>query len=644
MKLKKLNYLFCLIFVSPLFGQNNFSEEYNHYKEKYPEKYAVRLLDEDQLHIDIVDHKIEISATSIEQMLYLNQSAKSATEGSVSYSNFVGVKDIEANSYHYERGKYRRNKVDNFVERDVLNNSFYDDVREISFRYPKLNEGAKSSLIYTNEVKNPRFIFPSYFGSKIPVAHKKLSIEVDNDIEIDFVPFNMDSLQVAFNKEVKRNYTTYTWELKDINAYEDKVGSISFKEYVPHIVPIIKSYKINDNTVKVLGGVEDLYNWYAGLTQNLNNEELSPELAKIAEEITVSAHTNLEKVKQVYYWTQQNIKYIDVEYGIGGFVPRDANTVYHQKYGDCKDNSSIMSAMLNHLGITTHLTWLGTRKIPYSYHKLATPMVDNHMILTYIDPLTDKAYFLDATGRFLPLGMPSSFIQGKEALIGIDDNNFEIREVPWVAAEKNFINEKNNLQIEENNLVGKATNEIGGYDKIRIFNRLENSSERDRTSLFRSYFKKPSRNYIIENIQTENEFAYDESFKISFDFTINQYIQKINDEIYVNLNLSDFLKSFEPDEVNDRDIVMKHKKSNHIVNQLEIPENYQIKHLPENAAIDHENFYASINYEANENEIIYTHDFFIKSSRLTPEEQKNVKEAVKQFRANYNEMIILSKI
>ena len=53
--------------------------------------------------------------------------------------------------------------------------------------------------------------------------------------------------------------------------------------------------------------------------------------------------TELEKVKAIYYWAQKNVKYVAFEYALGGFVPRDANDIYSKKYGDCKDNSSIMN-------------------------------------------------------------------------------------------------------------------------------------------------------------------------------------------------------------------------------------------------------------------------------------------------------------
>ena len=52
------------------------------------------------------------------------------------------------------------------------------------------------------------------------------------------------------------------------------------------------------------------------------------------------------------------------------------------------------------------------------------------MIATYIN--NGKYYFLDATGKNYPLGFVTSFIQGKEGMVGKGENNFEIVKVPEI--------------------------------------------------------------------------------------------------------------------------------------------------------------------------------------------------------------------
>jgi transglutaminase-like putative cysteine protease len=152
---------------------------------------------------------------------------------------------------------------------------------------------------------------------------------------------------------------------------------------LPHIIPIITSYKIKDKEAKLLNDVSGLYNWYYSMVKDINQQPTDKALVTLVDEITKDNKTDLEKVRSIYYWTQQNIKYIAFEYALGGFIPREANDVFNKKYGDCKDNSSILYEMLKVAGLKGHLTWIGTREIPYSYTDVPTPIVDNHMILSY---------------------------------------------------------------------------------------------------------------------------------------------------------------------------------------------------------------------------------------------------------------------
>ena len=45
-------------------------------------------------------------------------------------------------------------------------------------------------------------------------------------------------------------------------------------------------------------------------------------------ELTAKAKTDEEKIKNIYYWVQDNIRYIAFEDGIAGFKPDDSQNVF----------------------------------------------------------------------------------------------------------------------------------------------------------------------------------------------------------------------------------------------------------------------------------------------------------------------------
>src|SRR5581483_12039727 len=108
-------------------------------------------------------------------------------------------------------------------------------------------------------------------------------------------------------------------------------------------------------------------------------------LARITDSLVANQPTELAKVKSIYYWVINNIKYVAFEDGMQGYIPRQADSICMKRYGDCKDMASIITAMLSVAKIPSYLTWIGTRDIPYSYDDVPLPMADNHMIATYMD-------------------------------------------------------------------------------------------------------------------------------------------------------------------------------------------------------------------------------------------------------------------
>ena len=62
----------------------------------------------------------------------------------------------------------------------------------------------------------------------------------------------------------------------------------------------------------------------------------------------------------MFYWVQDNIRYIAFENGIMGFKPDAAQNVLNKKYGDCKGKANLLKEMLKLAGYDARLTWIGT--------------------------------------------------------------------------------------------------------------------------------------------------------------------------------------------------------------------------------------------------------------------------------------------
>ena len=630
---------FFLLSVTCLNAQ--YSKEFLKYNKLHPESSRIRLQQETIITIETTEEGLEINQEFVQEDLYLNEAATYNSKNSVSFSAFFELNEIEAFTLSFENNKYVEKKVEKFTEKDELNQSFYDDTKLLNFVYPNLKKGSKSKLRYSQKIKNPRFLMPFYFGEYYPIKKNKVTIIADKDIQLQFRKFNISNDKIKFTKEQKRKKTIYTWELNDQKKYDYEANTPSFKTFLPHIIPIITSYKVHKENKKLLGQVSDLYNWYYSLVENVNTEAPNKELVALVEEITADKNTDLEKVKAIYYWTQQNIKYIAFEYALGGFVPRESNEVFRKKYGDCKDNSSILYRMLEIAGVKGNLTWIGTRSIPYTYKEVPTPVVDNHMILSYEN--NEDTYYLDATGRYMKLGLPTSFIQGKEALVSLG-KEFKIKTVPIIDAKENAVIDVTTIKVENGSVMGNTKTAISGYPKIDVFNNLENErSLTKQKEFYNSMFEKGNNKFLIRNFKETNKFHYDNDFTVDYSFEIKDYAKILGNEIYINLNLNKELSYFKTDKKRKNAIEYDYKRYFSYTTELEIPAGYKVDYLPEAVKVSNNLLTSEITYQVKDKTVIYNQTIELNFLILSLEQQKEVNQLIKKIEKNYKEIVVLKK-
>lgn len=640
LKIYKLSLIaFFLLVATGLNAQ--YSKEFLKYSKLYPEAARVRLHQETIITIETGKEGLEINQEFIEEDLYLNESATYNSKNTLNFSAFFEMNEVEASSMSYEDNDYIETRVEKFTEKDEINQSFYDDSKLLNYVYPNLKKGSKSKLKYSQKIKNPRFLTPFYFGDYFPVKTNKVTIVADKEVNLEFRNFNITDDAIKFTKKEKRSKIIYTWELNNQPEYDYEPSTPSYKTILPHIVPIITSYKVKNEKVKLLGEISDLYNWYYSLVENVNTEAPNQELVTLVHEITADKNTDLEKVKAIYYWTQQNIKYIAFEYALGGFIPRESNEVFRKKYGDCKDNSSILYRMLEIAGVKGNLTWIGTRSIPYTYQEVPTPVVDNHMILSYENQ--GKTYYLDATGRYIKFGIPTSFIQGKEALVGYG-KEFKIKKVPIIDAKQNAIIDTTYIKIENGSVIGTSKTSITGYPKIDFFNDLENENTPTKLKQFyNSMFEKGNNKFLVSSFKEINKYDYDNDFIVDYNFEINNYSKNLGDEIYINLNLNNDVSFYKTDKKREYAIEFDYKRYFSYTTTLEVPKGYTIDYLPEALNVSNELLTCAITYKVQGNKVIYNQTIEFNFLTLNLKEQKIVNEKIKKIVRSYKEIVVLKK-
>lgn len=617
--------------------------DYEGLKEKYPKHDYVFLTDNKHVLMEVDGDSVNIKNTQFEQVYFTSDRANAFKNRSVTASFFMSLDEINAKSYYRKGNRYKKEKVKEFdTKKTISTDYFFDDLEKTTFEFPKLRNEGIAELETRKQYNIPFFSITAYFANFAPILQKEVTLEVDNEIDIAISYFNTDAEALNYTIDKKRNKTIHTWRLDSIDAVKKESGSPSPAYYLPHISVRIKRYTAeNGDTVNVLRDVNDLYAWYESLISETKCEN-PEELISVLTEIIQPEDDELTKVRKVFNTVREKIKYIAIEDGLGGFIPRNPDLVYTRRYGDCKDMSALIVQMLELVDVKAHKTWIGTTDIPYSYEDMPTPAADNHMIAAWKNPKTGKFVYLDATDSFVPFGFPTHSIQGKEAMINLGDGNFTIEKVPAVPVNKNYWRDTSYLAINEDVLSGSGTLTFSGYVANTYNHALKNAHNDKR-------LKDHVKNNTLKgnNKYTLNEFSINKSdslIKYDFNFDINDYIHTVNDELYVNLNLEKSFESFATDfEDREQAISVNYEKGYDLYYELSVPSGYITDYVPDNAEFDHPLFSYKITYDNSGNKVIYNLNLEKRYMMLEKEHFEDYTKMLKSLKNEMNQSVILKK-
>ena len=612
-------------------------------KKVHKKHNAVILKDYDKITIDIKDEELVIKRQVYKRMFYTNNKAQAYSEDDITSSSFKIIDKLEFFTEVRKNNKYKKIKgkkytIDKYIDNDV----FYQDEKTYNFVYPSLCENAISNLKYTYHLTEPRLLLGNFFKSVFPIEDLEFIVDVDENIDIDFVKYNFDSLNYDYSVKNEKHRKIYSFKVKKIKALDLGDNPPPIRYTLPHVLPYIKSYKTKTQTVNILRNNSDLYAWYKSLLNKSPCTDIE-ELSAKSKEITDKYTSEKEQAKAIFNWVQNNIKYIAVEVGIGGFVPEKPSNVYKNKYGDCKGMAYILYNMLKSVDIESHITWVGTTDLPYKYSEIPSPVVDNHMITTYIDS-TGNYYYLDATNENLIFGFPSAFIQGKQVMIEKNDS-FEIRTIPVIPADENQIRDSIYMKIEGNNIIAKGNVEFTGYNCIRICDRLDNIfEEKKRNKFLENYIERGNNKFSVEKTLVSKNKEKNK-ISIKYDFSIGNYITQSEDEIFINMNIfkSMLTEKIKKDRKSPMRFYMKNSYKYYV--ELEIPNNYKLEHLPPNSEFENDIYKYYIKYtKKDENHLIYEMYSHYNTLQLNKEDFYKFNEFIEDIHKNFRELVILKKI
>jgi len=245
---------------------------------------------------------------------------------------------------------------------------------------------------------------------------------------------------------------------------------------------------------------QDMGIWYGNLING--RMDASEPIKQQVSGLTAGKTTQLQKMQAIAGFLQHDIRYVEIQLGIGGWQPHAAPDVFSHRYGDCKDKATLMRTMLREIGVNSYHVVINTKRGSVTRDspahngfnhvilaiRLPDDVLDPSLIAVTQHPRLGRILFFDPTNELMPFGQIGGYLQANYGLL-VTPEGGELVELPQQPSAMNSIQRSGKLTLDANGMLK------GEIKEVRLGDRA--SSERRQ---LRTVTKNEDRIKPIENL------------------------------------------------------------------------------------------------------------------------------------------------
>ncbi len=383
---------FIFFFTSTLLFAYTIPDEIKNFKATEAEKKAGAVIIKKERIISI-DENLKTTETTHYIIAILNdKAARDYSQITLTFNSFY--KKQKLNYAHTIDTTYNIIPLqdDAIAFRQSQNSSQYDNSKSLVFSLPAITPG--SFIEFSTTSTSKQTIIKNYFCDLN--YYSVLHYNKNNQLRVDSTRYS--SIIVNANKNINLYFQNssnakltqnadefnniYTWEIKQIDSIPTQQNVLE---------PINQLYpSLTISTEKQYDYINKIFyeNYNKASTPNQN-------IKKLVLEITQNKTSNIEKIKALYTYMQKNVKYIYAHIGKTGYFPHNASEILDNKYGDCKDQTTLFISFLKSLNIQAYPAFVNTMHYKLEDDSIANLKFFNH-VLVYIP---EYNLWIDNTGN-----------------------------------------------------------------------------------------------------------------------------------------------------------------------------------------------------------------------------------------------------
>ncbi len=270
-----------------------------------------------------------------------------------------------------------------------------------------------------------------YFGSSVAVQHTRLILDAPSALPLRYGIHLLPDLKPQRNEAEGRVRITFDYGL--INTIDDVEAEL------PSDIPAYPSITFSTG---------DAWHQVAEEYGKIVDKQISGvDLKYLVGKLIAGKVSRDEKAAAILGYLGREVRYTGVEFGESALVPHLPSETLARKYGDCKDKSSLLVAMLRVAKIPAYVALLNAGSREDVAPDLPGVGLFDHAIV-YVPGNPDL--WIDATDEYARLGEIPNGDQGRLALIARPGGGDSLVRTPVASSAENALIEKREVYLAEN--------------------------------------------------------------------------------------------------------------------------------------------------------------------------------------------------
>ncbi len=365
------------------------------------------------------------------------------------------------------------------------------------------------------------------FQYSVPVVYEALEVDLPPGRAHTEAWHNQEAVKAV---EVAPNH--WRWEIKDEHALD--LRNVPAR---PAWEALVSRMTVLWGNAEALGNDKQWQSLGQWTTQLESDRPVpSPEITAQTEQLIAHAPDFYAKLVAITSYIQKNIRYFVVMRGIGGLQANHAADIFRNRYGDCKDKTTLLISMLQVAGIKAFYVPVDDRrgvvdpKVPslVGNHMITAiqlpPDVKDPRLMAVVNAADGNRYLIfDPTDERTPVGNLPSEEQGGYGLLAAGASS-QIVQLPVLDPAANGTDASGKFTLDaDGTLSGSVeTSHFGpeGAD-MRLF--LKHNDQKERRDEWETMVARDLPGVVLDSFAIQEPDALSKPLEFHFKVTARQY-------------------------------------------------------------------------------------------------------------------------